>query len=51
MHWPLAKVIAIHPGEDNITRIAEIQTIAGIYKRPVNKLALIPDEDGPINLK
>ena len=44
--WPLARVIAIHPGKDNLVRVATIKTAAGTYTRPVTKLALLlPSEE------
>ena len=41
LHWPLAKIIEVYPGEDGIVRVAKIQTEFGIYKRPTVKLALL----------
>ena len=43
--WPLARVIAVHPGRDNLVRVATIKTSSGTYTRPVNKLALILPND------
>ena len=31
--WPLARVIEVHPGKDNLVRVATIKTVKGIYKR------------------
>ena len=39
--WPLARVIQVHPGKDNIIRVATIKTAKGIYKRPITKLVII----------
>ena len=44
--WPLAKVIATHPGNDGLTRVVTVRTPSGEYKRPVTKIAvLIPTLD------
>ena len=43
--WPIARVIAIHPGSDELVRVVTIKTSQGVYKRPVSKIAvLIPNE-------
>ena len=45
-HWPLARIIAVHPGQDGLVRVATIKTATGVYKRPTVKLALLfrPEE-------
>ncbi|XP_057339370.1 uncharacterized protein LOC130676878 [Microplitis mediator] len=40
--WPLAKVTALHPGKDNLTRVVTIQTATGTLTRPIAKLVLLP---------
>ncbi|GBN07343.1 hypothetical protein AVEN_96605-1 [Araneus ventricosus] len=42
LSWNLAKIIEVHPGKDNITRIVTLKTSKGIYKRPVNKIVKLP---------
>ncbi|XP_073979066.1 uncharacterized protein [Rhodnius prolixus] len=42
LQWPLARVISIHPGSDGIVRVATVKTAQGVYKRPVTKLAPLP---------
>ncbi len=32
--WPLARVIEVHPGKDNLVRVAKIKTTSGVYTRP-----------------
>ncbi|XP_064406043.1 uncharacterized protein LOC135351065 [Halichondria panicea] len=39
--WPLARVIEVHPGHNGLVRVATIKTSNGVYKRPINKLALL----------
>lgn len=40
--WPLARIEAVHPGEDGIVRVATIKTRSGNYKRAVSKLCPLP---------
>lgn len=40
--WKLAKVIDLHPGKDNVTRVVSLKTKSGILKRCINKLCLLP---------
>ena len=40
--WPIARVIAVHPGTDELVTV---RTPQGTYKRPVSKVAvLLPNE-------
>ncbi len=44
--WPLALVTKLHPGDDNITRVATLYCRGKEYKRPVIRLVpLITDEE------
>jgi hypothetical protein len=42
MKWKLARIIQLHPGADNLTRVATIKTAAGEMTRPISKLCLLP---------
>lgn len=42
LHWPLGRIIDVHPGLDGVVRVASVKTARGIYKRPVKKLSLLP---------
>ncbi|XP_055631803.1 uncharacterized protein LOC129771794 [Toxorhynchites rutilus septentrionalis] len=42
MVWPIAKIIEVHPGADNIIRVVTVQTPEGRYIRPVSKICLLP---------
>ena len=43
--WPIARVIAVHPGSDELVRVVTVKTPQGVYKRPVSKVAvLLPNE-------
>lgn len=44
MRWTLGRVIAIHPGKDNIVRVVTIKTMNGEYKRSVKNLSPLPIE-------
>lgn len=39
--WPKGRIIAIHPGRDGKVRSATVRTAAGVYVRPVVKLAVL----------
>ncbi|XP_049276612.1 uncharacterized protein LOC125760492 [Anopheles funestus] len=40
--WPLARIVEIHPGEDQLTRVVKLKTAKGIITRPVTKICLLP---------
>lgn len=42
MSWPTARIVELHPGADGITRVVTVQTPAGRFVRPVNKICLLP---------
>lgn len=44
-HWPLARVIGVYPGQDNLVRVVSLKTKKGILKRAVQKLCLLPTEE------
>ena len=39
--WPIAKVVEIHRGNDNLVRVVTLKTAKGIYKRPIHKIVLL----------
>nr|XP_034194882.1 uncharacterized protein LOC117611094 [Osmia lignaria] len=43
--WPLARVVAVHPGPDGLTRVVTIKTATSTLTRPIAKLALLPVAD------
>lgn len=43
--WNLGRIIQIHPGADDITRVATIKTGNGIFKRSIQKICILPIED------
>ncbi|XP_018406191.1 PREDICTED: uncharacterized protein LOC108782411 [Cyphomyrmex costatus] len=42
--WPLGRVMEIHPGADGAIRAVTVKTAKGIFKRPSNRLSLLPIE-------
>ncbi|XP_062713374.1 uncharacterized protein LOC134290289 [Aedes albopictus] len=43
--WPLARIVNIHPGNDQLTRVVTLKTSRGIIKRPITKICLLPSRD------
>ncbi|XP_033180022.1 uncharacterized protein LOC105681646 [Bombus impatiens] len=51
MHWPLGRVVKVHPGADGIIRTATVQTSSSLLDRGVKRLVPLPchpaqDESG-----
>ncbi|GFR14654.1 integrase catalytic domain-containing protein [Trichonephila clavata] len=42
LNWNLAKIVEVHPGTDDITRVVTLKTGKGVYKRPVSKIVKLP---------
>lgn len=42
IRWPLARITALHPGPDGITRVVTLRTLRGTITRPVCKICLLP---------
>ena len=43
--WPLARVVAVNPGDDGLVRVVTVKTSQGTYTCPVTKTALISPID------
>ena len=39
--WPMARVVAVHRGPDELVRVVTVKTKSGEYRRPVVKLVLL----------
>lgn len=40
--WPLARVVDVHPGKDDLTRVVTLKTDHNIVKRPIVKICPLP---------
>ena len=38
-HWPLGRIVAVHPGSDGHIRVADVQVDKTVLKRPVAVLS------------
>nr|XP_042912778.1 uncharacterized protein LOC122272830 [Parasteatoda tepidariorum] len=48
IHWPLAKIVEVLPGKDNVIRLAKVKTENSVFLRPVQRL--YPLELQPVEL-
>lgn len=44
MKWKLGRVVALHPGTDNICRVADIKTATGVVRRAISKICPLLEE-------
>ena len=44
LRWVLGRIVELHPGKDNIVRVATIRTDKGLLKRPLVKLCPLPSQ-------
>ena len=42
--WPLGRILRTFPGSDGLVRAAQVQTCEGSFRRPVQKLILLPQD-------
>lgn len=42
--WNLGRVIASHPGRDELVRVVTIKTATSTFKRPITQLCKLPVE-------
>uniref|UniRef100_A0A2S2PGT2 Integrase catalytic domain-containing protein n=1 Tax=Schizaphis graminum TaxID=13262 RepID=A0A2S2PGT2_SCHGA len=42
--WPLGRIIEVHPGPDQVVRVAKVLTKQGVITRPVVKLVPLPTD-------
>ena len=42
VQWPLARVMRLHPGKDDTTRVVTLRTASGVLQRPTSKICILP---------
>ncbi|XP_037295306.1 uncharacterized protein LOC119189510 [Manduca sexta] len=45
LKWKLGRVVAVYPGSDGITKVADIKTLSGVVRRSCSKICPLPDVD------
>lgn len=45
LQWALGRVISVFPGDDNIVRVVNVQTVNGQFKRSVRNVCPLPIDD------
>lgn len=43
-NWPLARIIKVHPGDDNLSRVVTLRLKNSTVQRPITKIAPLPIE-------
>lgn len=42
--WPVGRIVEVHPGDDDLTRVVTVRTSEGEYKRPITKICRFPSD-------
>lgn len=42
LKWRMGRIVELHPGADNITRVVSLKTAEGTIKRPLTKICILP---------
>lgn len=45
MRWPLGRILAVHPGSDDLVRVVSVKTKSGIVRRSITKICPLPIEN------
>lgn len=45
LSWKLGRITAVHPGDDGLVRAIDVFTNGTTYRRPINKVSVLPIED------
>lgn len=45
LKWRIGRILDVHPGKDDIIRAVTIRTAHGIFKRPVVKVCVLPEQN------
>ncbi|XP_053686315.1 uncharacterized protein LOC128735856 [Sabethes cyaneus] len=40
--WKMGRIQQVHPGDDGVVRVVTLKTAAGLLKRPVEKICILP---------
>ncbi|XP_062711079.1 uncharacterized protein LOC134289096 [Aedes albopictus] len=43
--WPLGRVVAVFPGNDNIVRVVDVRTQLGVRRRATSELCVLPTDN------
>ncbi|XP_055634308.1 uncharacterized protein LOC129774572 [Toxorhynchites rutilus septentrionalis] len=44
LQWKLGRIVAVHPGSDNLIRVVDVCSGGTSYRRPITKLSVLPIE-------
>ncbi|XP_038122432.1 uncharacterized protein LOC119771109 [Culex quinquefasciatus] len=45
LNWKLGRITAVYPGEDGFVRAVDVTVNGSTYRRPINKISILPIED------
>lgn len=45
LHWPLGKIIQLHPGTDGVVRVVTLKTKNGVVQRAVTQICILPADN------
>ena len=45
LKWRLGRITTVYPGQDGISRVAEIRTACGVVRRAFSKICPLPEEN------
>ncbi|XP_023289527.1 uncharacterized protein LOC111674257 [Orussus abietinus] len=46
LRWRAGRIVELHPGKDDITRVVSIRLSDNVVKRPVSKVCILPIDNG-----
>lgn len=44
LRWATGRIVQMYPGKDGITRVVDVNSYKGLYRRAVNKCCVFPLE-------
>lgn len=45
LHWPMGRIVAVHPGADKLVRVVSVRTKKGVLSRAITKICPLPITD------